>query len=79
MSVATMTNRDRIIHAPEFQTGMNRHTDRPLCYREVDDGESVCACCATPELHEVHITHTEGCTLCARGQRAAMLYWTYAR
>lgn len=73
-----MTSRDRIIHAPEFQTGMHRATARPLCWRAEDDGHA-CACCATPELHEVHIAHTEGCTLCARGQRAAMLYWRYAR
>lgn len=68
----------RIIHAPEFQRGMNQHTDRPLCYRERDDGVA-CACCSTPEMHEIHIAHTVGCTLCARGQRAAMLYWRYAR
>jgi hypothetical protein len=74
-----VTGDHRIIHAPEFQRGMNRHTDRPLCYRERDDGVSVCACCATPEMHAIHIEHTPGCALCARGQRAAWLYWAYAR
>lgn len=73
-----MTSRDRIIHAPEFQTGMNRHRDKPLCWRAVDDG-TACACCATPELHEVHIAHTEGCAGCQAGVRAAWLYWTYAK
>lgn len=68
----------RIVHAPEFQTGMHRMFARPMCYREQDDGWA-CACCATPELHAIHIDHTPGCTLCARGQRAALLYWTYAR
>jgi hypothetical protein len=66
----------RLIHAPEFQTGMNRHTARPLCYREADDG-AACACCATPEQQQDLLEHNPGCELCARGQRAAWLYWKY--
>jgi len=69
----------RVIHAPAFQVGMNQHRDRPLCWRAEDDGVTSCVCCATPEMHEIHLAHTPGCQLCARGQRAAYLYWTYAR
>jgi hypothetical protein len=73
-----MKDDHRFIHAPQFQVGMNRHTDRPSCYRAIDDGRA-CACCATPELQQDLLAHTPGCELCARGQRAAMLYWRYAR
>jgi hypothetical protein len=73
-----MTNRDRIIHAPEFRTGMNRHTDKPLCWRAEDDG-TACVAAATPDLHEQLMETTPGCAFCKAGQRAAWLYWTYAR
>lgn len=67
---------DRIVHAPEFQTGMHRMFARPMCYREQDDGWA-CACCATPEQQQDLLAHTPGCELCARGQRAAWLYYRY--
>lgn len=67
---------DRIIHAPEFQTGYRQHTDRPACYREQDDGVA-CACCATPEQQQDLMRTTPGCERCARGQRAAWLYYRY--
>jgi hypothetical protein len=72
-----MTDRDRIIHAPEFQAGMNRHTDKPLCWRAEDDGWA-CAAAATPDLQQRLLDQSPGCELCAAGQRAALLYWRYA-
>lgn len=71
-------NRDRIIHAPEFQTGMHRMQARPMCYRERDDGWA-CAAAATPELQQRLLETTPGCERCAAGQRAAYLYWAYAK
>jgi hypothetical protein len=76
----------RLIHAPEFhrsgepdpRRGMNRRADRPSCWRAADDGWA-CAAAATPDLQQDLLAHTPGCSFCARGQRAAMLYWRYAR
>ena len=67
---------DRIVHAQQFQTGMHRMTARPMCYRAIDDGHA-CALCTTPEQQQDLMRTTPGCELCARGQRAAWLYYKY--
>lgn len=69
---------DKIIHAPEYQTGMRAPTERPACYRVVDDG-AACAACATPESQQDLLRHSPGCELCAAGQRAAWLYWWFCQ
>jgi hypothetical protein len=67
-----------IIDEPVLPPGFRPHVDRPSCYRERDDGHA-CAAAATPELQQDLMRTTPGCELCARGQRAALLYWRYAR
>jgi hypothetical protein len=73
-----VTDDHRIIHAPEYQTGMRTATERPACYRVVDDGHA-CAACATPDAQQDLLRVSPGCERCQAGVRAAWLYWTYCQ
>ena len=64
----------RIVHAPEYQTGMHAPKGRPSCYC-FSNPPWPCGAAETPDLWAALTTHSPGCAGCAKSRLAQDIYW----